>query len=57
MFTYASILILTYNSLFFYFFIFRGEGKEKERINVWLPLPHPLLGTWSETQACVVTRN
>ena len=34
---------------FIYLFLERGEGKEKERernINVWLPLTHPLLGTW-----------
>ena len=39
-------------------FIFRlGEGREKERernINVWLPLMHPLLGTWPITWACVL---
>ena len=38
----------------FYFFLDRGEGREKERernINVWLPLIHPLLGTWPATQA------
>ena len=37
-----------------------GEGKEKERetnINVWLPLPHPLLGAWPATQACALTGN
>ena len=37
-----------------------GEGKEKERernINVWLPLTHHLLRTWSATQACALTRN
>ena len=35
-----------------------GERREKERernINVWLPLAHPLLGTWLTTQACAVT--
>ena len=44
--------------LFIYFY--RQEGREKERerkISVWLPLPHPLLGTWSATQACVLTGN
>ena len=44
----------------FYLFIFRGEGREKERernINVWLPLAHPLLGTWPTTQACALTGN
>ena len=44
----------------FYLFIFRERGREGERernINVWLPLMHPLLGTWTETQACVLTGN
>ena len=39
---------------FIYLFLERGEGREKEReryINVWLPLAHPLLGTWPTTQA------
>ena len=43
---------------FMYVFLERGEGKEKERernINVWLPLAHPLLGTWPATQACALT--
>ena len=33
----------------------RGEGRETDRkrnINVWLPLVHPLLGTWPAIQAC-----
>ena len=42
-------------------FIFRERGREGEReernINVWLPLTHPLLGTWPETQACSLTGN
>ena len=41
------------------FFSFeRGEGREKEKernINVWLPLTHPLLGTWPTTQPCALT--
>ena len=44
---------------FIYLLIFR-EGGEKERernINVWLPLEHPLLGTWHTTQACALTGN
>ena len=43
-----------------YLFLDRAEGKEKERkrnINVWLPLPCPLLGTWPTTQACALTGN
>ena len=39
----------------FYLFIFRERGKEGEREgekrNLWLPLTHPLLGTWPATQA------
>ena len=38
----------------------RGEERKKERersINVWLPLTHPLLGTWPTTQACALTGN
>ena len=41
-------------------FLERGEGREKERernINVWLPLAHPLLGTWPATQAYTLTGN
>ena len=37
----------------FIFFIFSRERN----INVWLPLTHPLLGTWPATQACVLTGN
>ena len=39
---------------FNYVLLERGEGgrkKERERnINVWLPLVHPLLGTWPAIQ-------
>ena len=42
-------------------FIFkRVEGKEKERernINVWLPPPCSVLGTWPMTQACALVGN
>ena len=44
----------------FCLFLDRGEGRGKERkrrINVWLPLKRPLLGTWPATQACALTRN
>ena len=45
----------------FYLFIFREGGrreKERERnISVWVPLVHPLLGTWPSTQACALTGN
>ena len=52
--------------LFHYLFLDRGEGgrkrgrgeKERERnINVWLPLAHPLLGSWPTTQVCALTGN
>ena len=39
-----------------YVFIFR-EGKRERNINVWLPLEHPLPGTWPITQACALTGN
>ena len=45
---------------FIYLFLERGERREKERernISVWLPLVHPLLGTWLATQACALTGN
>ena len=41
----------------FYLFIFREEEERERNINVWLPLTHPLLGTWPTTQACALTRN
>ena len=45
---------------FIYSFLERGERREKERErnnNVWLPLVHPLLGTWTATQAYALTGN
>ena len=42
---------------FIYLFLDREEGWEKERERshkVWLPLTHPLLGTWHEPQACAL---
>ena len=40
---------------FMYLFLERRrEGEERERnLNVWLPLVHPLLGTWSITKAYI----
>ena len=29
----------------------------ERNITVWLPLEHPLLGTWPATQACALTEN
>ena len=47
-----AILIANTLGLFFL------ERRKRERnINVWLPLEHPLLGTWSATQACALTGN
>ena len=37
-------------------FILLKKRREKN-INVWLPLAHPLLGTWPTTQACTLTVN
>ena len=55
---------LIFKEIFFflrlYLFIFRQRVREEERernINVWLPLMHPLLGTWPVTQACALTGN
>ena len=45
---------------FIYLFLEKEGGRRKERernINAWLPLTHPLLGTWPETQACTLTGN
>ena len=39
----------------FYLFIFgerRWEEERERNMNVWLPLIHPHLGTWTATQAC-----
>ena len=46
--------------LFIDLYVERGERREKERernIHVWLPLMHPVLGTWPTTQACALTGN
>ena len=43
-----------------YLFLERGDRRKKEgerNINVWLPLTHPLLGTWPAIQACTLTGN
>ena len=56
----SSLLKILFLKDSIYLFLERGERREKEReriINVWLPLPHPLLGTWPETQACALTGN
>ena len=38
-----------------YLFLERGgEGERERNINVWLPLAHPLQGTWPATQACAL---
>ena len=48
--------LFTFVNIYF-FKDFRGKEKEKERENVWLPLVHPVLGTWPATQACALTGN
>ena len=53
-------LLLKFFFLRLYLFIFRERGREAERernIDVWLPLLHPVLGTWPTTQACALTGN
>ena len=48
------------NTTYFFkrFYLFLGREKERERnIDVWLPLTHPLLGSWPATQACALTGN
>ena len=43
---------------FIYLFLEKGREGERERnINVWLPLTHPILGSWPTTQACALTGN
>ena len=54
------ILLFYFLKGFIYLYLETREGKEKERernINVWLPLAHPLLGTWPATQACALPEN
>ena len=52
-----SAMIGVRHSIFFLrFYLFILSEKERERnINVWLPLEHPLLGTWPTTQVCALT--
>ena len=43
---------------FIYLFLERGKGGRKRKKNInQLPLPHPQLGTWPATQACILTGN
>ena len=56
----AGTVLVFFKDFIYYLVLERGEGQEKERkrnINMWLPLPRPLLGTWPETQACALTGN
>ena len=64
----TCLLILCFKEPFYFlkilFIYFRERGGEGERereresnISVWLPLTHPLLGTWPATQACALTGN
>ena len=44
----------------FYLFIYlerRRKGEREGNISVWLPLMHPLLGTWPAAQACALIGN
>ena len=54
------VLLLFLKKYFTYLILERGDGREKERernIDVWLPLMHPLTGTWPTAQACALTGN
>ena len=42
---------------FIYLFLREGKGRRKRSISEWLPLARPLLGTWTATQACILTGN
>ena len=45
---------------FFIYMLLMGEEGEKERerkINVWLPLTHPQLGTWPANQVWALSGN
>ena len=58
--TYQDISSIAQNSFlkkdFIYLFLERGKEEEREgNTNAWLPLMHPLLGTWPATQACALT--
>ena len=56
--TFKSFIQVNFLKDFIYLFLERGKGKEKEgNIKVWLPLTHPLLGTWPTTQACTLAGN
>ena len=46
-------LVLGFFKDFSYPSLERGGGSERD-ISVWLPLEHPLLGTWMATQACLI---
>ena len=60
-FVFLKNLTLMRTVTFYLFYFFREKrrerGREGENINVWVPLTHPLLGTWSSTQACALTGN
>ena len=59
-FTFSLPIRMSFLKDFIYLFLERGGGREKERernMTVWLPLTHPLLGTWPTTQACALPGN
>ena len=47
------VILYFFKKDFFNLFLKRG----KRNVNVWLPLIHPLLGTWPATQACALIGN
>ena len=57
---FKKILKFIYIYVYIYIYILERGGRKGERernINVWLPLVHPLLGTWPAIQACALTGN
>ena len=47
---FTALVTFLYTSIFILFR--KRKGRRKGNINVWLPLMHPLLGTWLTTQTC-----
>ena len=55
--TWFVILSLLFYFIFLRLYLFLDEGREKKTersISAFLPLLHPLLGTWPATQACAL---
>ena len=52
-FNFTTLFFFSFFKILLGLFLERGEGREKDRernINMWLPLPHPQLGTWPTTR-------